>query len=148
MAERRADRPQKVCGILLEARKLPDGRFAVVVGIGVNVGFCPQEAPYPVARMADYVAGADPEVLFAHLFEVMANELAIWDSGRGVGKTVARWRSAACGINERITINLAREQVSGLFAGIDDGGMLKLETEEGTRTFAAGDVFFENNKNG
>ncbi|MET3601964.1 biotin--[acetyl-CoA-carboxylase] ligase [Martelella mangrovi] len=139
---------KKVCGILLEGRKLADGRFAVVVGIGVNVGFSPESAPYPVARLADYVAGADPAVLFAHLFEIMAEELSIWDSGKGVRKTVARWRAAACGINERITINLAREQVFGLFTGIDDAGMLKLETEEGTRTFAAGDVFFENNKTG
>ncbi len=139
---------KKVCGILLEARKLADGRFAVVIGIGVNVGFSPEGTPYPVARLADYVAGADPQVLFAHLFSIMAEELSIWDGGRGVGRTVSRWRAAACGINERITINLAREQVSGLFAGIDDAGMLKLETEEGARTFAAGDVFFENKKNG
>ena len=139
---------RKVCGILLEARRLANGRFAVVIGIGINVGFSPEDTPYPVARLADYVAGADSDVLFAHLFEIMADELSIWDGGRDLGRTVSRWRAAACGINERITINLAREQVSGLFAGIDDAGMLKLETEEGTRTFAAGDVFFDNDKNG
>ena len=135
---------RKVCGILLEAERLADGRLAVVIGIGVNVTIGPDDAPYPVARISDYVAGADPATLFAHLFETMAHELAIWDRGRGVAETVARWRSAACGINERITVNLAHEQVSGIFVGIDDAGMLKLETKDGLRTFAAGDVFFDN----
>lgn len=135
---------RKVCGILLEAERLGDGRMAVVIGIGVNVATAPDGTPYPVARVSDYVAGADPATLFAHLFETIAQEIAIWDRGRGLASTVARWRKAACGINERITVNLAHEQVSGIFVGIDDAGMLKLETKDGLRTFAAGDVFFDN----
>lgn len=135
---------RKVCGILLEAERLADGRFAVVIGIGVNVTTAPADAPYPVAKIADYVGGADPATLFAHLFAAMAEELAIWDRGRGLAQTVARWRRAACGLNERITVNLPREQVSGIFVGIDDAGMLKLKTKDGLRIFAAGDVFFDN----
>ncbi|AJY46464.1 biotin--[acetyl-CoA-carboxylase] ligase [Martelella endophytica] len=134
---------KKVCGILLEAEHLADGRFAVVIGIGVNVGFRPDDVPYEVARIADYVAGADPSVLFAHLFQTMADEIEIWREGAGLAETMRRWRRAACGLNERIIVNLAREQVSGRFAGIDDAGMLIVETEKGTRTFAAGDVFFD-----
>ncbi|WP_174800654.1 biotin--[acetyl-CoA-carboxylase] ligase [Martelella limonii] len=135
---------KKVCGILLEAERLADGRQAVVIGIGVNVAYGPDNAPYPVARISDYVAGADPETLFAHLFVTMAEELLVWDRGEGLARTVARWRAAACGINEPIRVNLAREQISGIFVGIDDAGMLKLKTENGLRTFAAGDVFFDN----
>ena len=135
---------RKVCGILLEAERLADGRLAVVIGIGVNVTTAPADAPYPVAKIAEYVAGADPATLFAYLFAAMAEELAIWDRGRGLAQTVARWRRAACGLNERITVNLPREQVSGIFVGIDDAGMLKLKTKDGLRIFAAGDVFFDN----
>lgn len=136
---------KKVCGILLEAEPLSDGRLAVVIGIGVNVAYAPDHAAYAVTRISDYVAGADPEILFAYLFETMADELAIWDRGNGIATTVDRWRQNACGIGERILVNLPREQVRGRFAGIDETGMLIVETEEdGTRIFAAGDVFFEN----
>lgn len=135
---------RKVSGILLEAERLADGRLVVVIGIGVNVSICPDSAPYPVARLSDYAAGADASMLFARLFETMSEELAIWDKGAGVSHTVERWRRAAHGIGERITVNLPNAQVRGRFSGIDDDGMLRLETDEGTRMFAAGDVFFDN----
>ncbi|WP_246739514.1 biotin--[acetyl-CoA-carboxylase] ligase [Martelella sp. HB161492] len=132
----------KIAGILLEAEQLPDGRNAIVIGIGVNVGFAPEVSAYPTARLRDYAPGADPEMLFAHLFAAMDVELTVWNGGKGIRETVESWRRHACGIGEPITVNLLHDRVSGRFAGIDDSGMLMLETQEGMRVFAAGDVFF------
>ncbi len=84
-----------------------------------------------------------PEELFAHLFASMAEVLDIWNEGRGIREISARWRDVACGIGEKITVNLPDRSISGQFVGIDDNGLLMLETGAGKMMqIAAGDVFF------
>lgn len=135
---------KKICGILVEAETLPDGRQAIVIGCGINVAVAPAAGLYPVACLADYGCAVAPAELFAHLFREMADILRLWDSANGLGEIMARWRKAAGGIGERITVNLPNESISGRFAGIDDSGLLKLQTDDGgVRLIAAGDVFFE-----
>ncbi|QRM56885.1 biotin--[acetyl-CoA-carboxylase] ligase [Sinorhizobium sp. BG8] len=134
---------RKVCGILVESETMRDGRQAVVIGCGINVAVAPDVGLYPVATLREFGASASPQELFAHLFREMADVLALWDSGRGIDEIMVRWRKVAGGIGERITVNLPDRSISGLFAGIDDTGLLKLEMDDGsTRLIAAGDVFF------
>ncbi|MGF0536415.1 biotin--[acetyl-CoA-carboxylase] ligase [Agrobacterium sp. ES01] len=134
---------KKVCGILLEGERLPDGRQALAIGIGVNIVVRPELAGYPVVSLGEVGASVSPQELFARLFETMAEALALWDQGRGVASVVARWREAACGVGEKITVNLPDRSISGYFSGIDDKGMLLLDREgESRMTIAAGDVFF------
>ena len=134
---------RKVCGILIEGEVLPDGRQALAVGIGVNVAVAPDAGLYPVATLRDFGVAASPDELFAHLFRSMAAILSAWDGGRGVASVMERWKTVAGGIGENITVNLPDRSISGRFAGIDDTGLLKLETDDGgARMIAAGDVFF------
>jgi BirA family transcriptional regulator, biotin operon repressor / biotin---[acetyl-CoA-carboxylase] ligase len=134
---------KKVCGILIEGERLADGRYAAVIGIGINVSVLPDNPMYPVTCLREQGSTASPEELFAHLFASMAEVLDIWDEGRGIGEITARWREAACGIGEKITVNLPDRSISGKFAGIDDNGLLMLDTGAGnTMQIAAGDVFF------
>ena len=134
---------RKVCGILIEGETLPDGRHGLVIGIGINVAVAPDAPLYPVATLRDFGASASPEDLFAHLFQSMAETLSLWDRGRGIAAVMERWKEVAGGIGENITVNLPDRSISGRFAGIDDTGLLKLETDDGgTRLIAAGDVFF------
>ena len=133
----------KISGILVEAEALPDGRHAVVIGCGVNVATAPDAGLYPIATLRQFGVSAAPEELFAHLFAEMAGALSLWNGGEGVAAIMARWRAVAGGIGEKITVNLPDRSISGRFAGIDDTGLLKLETEnDGERLIAAGDVFF------
>jgi len=134
---------RKVCGILVEGEPLPDGRHALVIGIGINVAIAPDAGLYPVATLRDFGASAAPEELFAWLFQSMAETLSLWNRGRGIAGIMERWKRVAGGIGENITVNLPDHSISGRFAGIDDTGLLKLETDDdGTRLIAAGDVFF------
>jgi BirA family biotin operon repressor/biotin-[acetyl-CoA-carboxylase] ligase len=134
---------KKTCGILIEGEKLADGRQAVVIGIGINVAVMPDQSLYPVTCLRKQGASASPHELFAHLFASMAEALDVWDKGRGIGGITARWRESACGIGEKITVNLTDRSISGRFAGIDDNGLLMLDTGEGRiMLIAAGDVFF------
>ncbi|UDF29926.1 UNVERIFIED_ORG: biotin--[acetyl-CoA-carboxylase] ligase [Roseateles sp. XES5] len=134
---------RKVCGILIEGETLPDGRHALVIGIGINVAVAPDAGLYPVATLRDFAVSASPDELFAHLFQSMAETLSLWHRGRGIAAIMERWKAVAGGVGENITVNLPDRSISGRFAGIDDTGLLKLETDDGgTRLIAAGDVFF------
>ena len=134
---------KKTCGILVEGERLADGRHAVVIGIGINVSVMPDNPIYPVTCLRDQGSAASPEELFAHLFASMAETLDIWDEGQGIAEVTARWRAVACGIGEKITVNLPDRSISGYFAGIDDNGLLMLDTGTGRMMpIAAGDVFF------
>jgi BirA family biotin operon repressor/biotin-[acetyl-CoA-carboxylase] ligase len=133
---------RKTSGILLEAERLPDGRMALVIGIGINIRARPDLALYPVTSLADQGVSISPEELFARLYVNMADALSVWDEGRGIGEIVRRWRGVACGIGEKITVNLPDRSISGIFSGIDDKGLLLLDSAAGTLSIAAGDVFF------
>ncbi|WP_411035344.1 biotin--[acetyl-CoA-carboxylase] ligase [Shinella sp. BYT-45] len=134
---------RKVCGILIEGETLPDGRHALVIGCGINVAAAPDAGLYPVATLRDFGVSASAEELFAHLFQSMAGTLSLWNRGRGIAAIMERWKQVAGGVGENITVNLPDRSISGRFAGIDDTGLLKLETDDGgTRLIAAGDVFF------
>lgn len=39
---------KKTCGILVEGEGLPDGRYALIVGIGINISVMPDNPLYPV----------------------------------------------------------------------------------------------------
>ncbi len=134
---------QKASGILLEGEKLADGRYALVIGIGVNIAFKPEGTPYPATCLADHGVHVSPEELFAYLFESMATMLGLWNGGAGIAAVVSRWSANACGIGERITVNLPDRSLGGIFRGIGPDGVLMLDTGAGGLiSIAAGDVFF------
>lgn len=134
---------RKTCGILLEGEPLSDGRRALVIGIGINIRHMPDSAPYGVTRLVDHGASISPDELFAYLYQSMALALELWDEGRGTAEIVRRWREVACGVGERITVNLPDRSLEGRFAGIDDSGLLLLDMGGGqVLPIAAGDVFF------
>ena len=134
---------KKTCGILLEGEALADGRYALVIGIGINIAVMPDNSMYPVTCLRQQGSMVSPDELFAHLYAAMAEALDVWNSGKGIREITARWREAACGIGEKITVNLPDKSILGHFVGIDDNGLLLLETADGrTMPIAAGDVFF------
>jgi len=135
---------QKLAGILVEGEKLQSGRFAVVVGIGVNCVSHPESGTTHAA--GDFLslgAPVEAEALFMALARRMANELMVWDRGRGFSQTRAAWLSRAGGIGETIRVNLADRALDGRFDSLDAEGRLVLRRADGGReTVSAGDLFF------
>ncbi len=134
---------QKTCGILIEGA-LSDGRYALVIGIGINVAVKPENPLYPVTCLHEHgstsiAGGAVCASLCVH--------------GRGAGGLEWRKRysgddravgaKVACGIGEKITVNLPDRSIS---RRISPGSMimacLMLDTGGGkVCAIAAGDVF-------
>ena len=71
----------KLAGILLESAILDGGRFAVAVGIGVNVVAYPEDLPYPATSLRALGATCDAETLFLALSDAWSENARLWDEG-------------------------------------------------------------------
>lgn len=134
----------KVAGILLEGSMLPEGRFACVIGCGVNCVQHPRDTSYPATDFAALGIALSPDDLLFSFSSAMAQSLDRWRGPDGFDITRHAWLEDAAGLNQPITVcSPAAPQsdfVSGIFRRIDDSGCMVLETPEGRRTVSAGDV--------
>jgi BirA family transcriptional regulator, biotin operon repressor / biotin---[acetyl-CoA-carboxylase] ligase len=134
---------KKICGILLESAVLEDGRFAVAIGIGINIAHHPDPALYQATDLNQLGIKTSPEDLFPQLASTMAATLDVWNRGRGFPQIRAEWLRLAKGQGEMITANLPNGPIQGRFGDIDGEGRLVLTLQNGqTRSISAGDVFF------
>lgn len=134
---------QKLCGMLLEAESIGDGRLAVVAGIGTNVVAAPEGTPTPAVSLAALGVQVGAEEMFAALSDAWVELRGIWDGGRGFAEIRTRWLACAAGLGERVAINTGNQTVEGIFDTIDDAGCLIVRSTDGKRTpIAAGEVYF------
>lgn len=132
----------KLAGILLEAESLGPGRFAVVVGIGVNVVSAPEGLPYSAVALRALGIAVDAPDLFLALSDAWAGVERVWDAGRGFAAIRRLWLDRAAGIGETVAVRIGGRVVSGIFETIDDTGRLVIRSEGECRTIAAGEVHF------
>jgi BirA family transcriptional regulator, biotin operon repressor / biotin---[acetyl-CoA-carboxylase] ligase len=136
-------RGAKLSGILLEAESLPQGRMAVVTGIGVNIVGAPQDVPYAAASLKDAGFALSAQQLFVRLSDCWAQAVLLWDQGRGMPHLRTKWLSYAAGVGGPVSIQVGGRTVTGTFETIDDGGHLIVATADGRRMpIASGEVFF------
>ncbi len=130
---------RKVAGILIEGASEPV--FAVAVGTGVNCVSHPDGTMHPATDLAAAGAVVTPDRMFAALAEAMERRLTQWRSGQGFASIRADWLKRAAGLGEPIRVRLPGSELSGVFKGLDETGLLLLEDEIGITPIAAGDVF-------
>jgi len=133
----------KLAGILLEAQKLPSGKMAIVIGLGVNVVAAPVGLPYPATSVAELGSDVSAETILATLGECWVDCFEAWDNGRGVAEILALWRRSAVGIGSEVAVSRAGDVVRGIFETIDDEGRLIVRANDNQRiAITAGDVHF------
>ena len=133
----------KLAGILLESSLLGDGRFAVAVGIGVNVVAHPQDLPYPATSLAALGSSCDAETLFLALSDAWSANTRLWDGGNGLAAVRRRWLGRAAGLGGAVAVRIDGNVVRGTFETIDEDCRFVIRDESGARrTIAAGDVHF------
>ncbi len=135
---------RKAAGILVDGEKLPDKRFAVVIGIGVNCRSHPDsDTVYPATDLFSAGVVVESTALFEQLAVNFDAELGRWDRGKGFAAIRAAWLDRAIGVGEAITVNLPDRAVAGRFDALDGDGRLVLALPDGARqTISAGDLFF------
>ena len=133
---------RKIAGILLESA----GGGSVdwlAVGIGVNLVHHPDATEFPAISLSGLGFRAPPPAtMLAHLAGHWAKWYETW-MVRGFDDIRDAWLARAAGLGRRIRARLQREEIWGVFEGIDDSGALILRESAGrVRVIAAGDVFF------
>lgn len=128
----------KLCGILLERIE-----NTIVVGIGLNLVWHPQDLDRPVTDLK--TLGALPPHPQA-VVEILGNAFAIWlERWRlgGMSAIAHSWQKLAHTVGTAIAVNLPTgDQEHGLYAGLSDDGALQLRLADGTiRAIHAADVF-------
>lgn len=133
----------KLAGILLESTFLPNGRFAIAIGIGVNVVAHPTDLPYSATSLRALGVDVSAEDLFTALSAAWANTVAQWDEGRGLSVIRDRWLTRAAGLGGDVAVRLDGEVLRGKFETIDEDCRFVIRMTDGRLTqIAAGDVHF------
>jgi BirA family biotin operon repressor/biotin-[acetyl-CoA-carboxylase] ligase len=130
----------KVAGILVEGEVLGDGRFAAVIGIGVNCLEHPEDAGYPATSLATAGVQATAAELLTALSRTMLARVEQWERGRGFAAIRSDWLAHAGALGQPILVRTPTE-LHGFFAGVDESGRLLLRDASGSmQVLAAGEI--------
>ena len=133
----------KLAGILLESAQLDGGRYALAIGIGVNVVVHPAGLPYPATSLAALGAKVDAETLFLALSDAWTANARDWDEGRGLARTRRNWLARAAGLGSDVAVRVDGNVVRGVFETIDEDCRFVIRAQGGEMIrIAAGDVHF------
>lgn len=133
----------KLSGILLESAMLDADRFALAVGIGVNVVACPVDTPYPATSLAALGSACDAERLFLALSDAWVDNERLWAGGTGLAAVRERWLERAAGLGSEAAMRIDGEVVRGVFETIDEECRFVIRKAGGECiAVAAGDVHF------
>ena len=133
----------KMAGILLESSMLDDERFAVAIGIGVNVVAHPQDVPYPATSLRALGSGCDAETLFLALSDAWSDNARQWSEGAGLAAIRRRWLGRAAGLGGEVAVRVDGDVVRGTFETIDEDCRFVIRDQWGRAlTIAAGDMHF------
>lgn len=121
----------KLGGIL--AQVVPDGSGAIVVGLGLNVGWAPEGATSLAGRSA--ATPAPRELLL-----VLLDELERC-TGISAAELDAEYRASLVTLGRRVKVSLPDgAEIVGRAVDVDIDGRLAVETDNGTLVFDTGDI--------
>lgn len=129
----------KISGILLESSLKDNQLEGIVLGIGVNIFKAPELAVglNDVAEIPVYV-----NMVRDNILDKLSYYYEFWQK-KGFAPIRTAWLKQAHGLDQPITARLPSESFKGIFKGIDDGGSLILELEDGTeKIIHAAEVHF------
>lgn len=146
---------KKISGVLLETTEGPEGKAALLAGVGVNCRSCPFETLYPATCLKDEgakVLDITPQgvlTLFLQKFEPLYQN---WQA-LGLANIRPAWLSRAKSHGQAISIRVSDYldgggRLHGLFMDIEEEtGALVLKQDDGSlHRITQGDVFFPDMK--
>lgn len=135
----------KAAGILLESGSLAGGGVWVSLAFGVNLADAPRGIDQPTTCLrAVLPPDAETPSALAFLARVRRG-LEGWGARlemEGFGPLREAWLSRAYGIGREARVMQGEAALEGRIAGLSPRGELELDTADGRRLIAAGDVFF------
>src|SRR5580704_18159241 len=124
----------KVAGILVES---VDG--AQLIGIGVNVLEAPRNAPYKTSTLVGAGGIATVDGARDILLDSLAKHLDAWTE-HGFEPIRTAWLGRAHPIGTPLRASIGGRTEEGVFAGLDEGGAMLLDTPDGRKRIVAAEV--------
>jgi len=138
---------RKLGGILIEVRGDILGPCMVIVGLGLNCQM-PSKSGNLISQswvdLEQILGSARPNrnVLVAQLLNEIFPIISNFDE-IGLEPYLSEWRSKDCMVGRQASLTLGNQQIRGRIEGIDDLGMIILQTDsQGRQSFASGEVSF------
>jgi len=141
---------KKLGGILIEVSGEAEGPCTAVIGLGLNL-FLPETADIDQAwtdlSKMNPADGNEQKTLYrnelaATLLNHMLPVIAEFES-TGLKAYLDEWRSYDCLKDKAATLFIARQQIDGIVAGIDNSGQLLIKRPDGViQAFASGEISF------
>ena len=128
---------KKICGILIE--QADNGN--VIIGVGVNLKSHPdnRDIIYPTTDLASLGFSISCKDFLQNYLSKFDNNMNICQQDFALIRQ--KWLEHALYINSLIKVSLKDIVEEGIFKGIDEQGLLLLETNSSIKKIAAGDVF-------
>jgi BirA family biotin operon repressor/biotin-[acetyl-CoA-carboxylase] ligase len=131
---------RKLSGILLERIDGP----AVVVGIGLNVTLRESEKPHPAATSLalEQAATTDRATVMAAVLRELASRYQAWVNADGSPDVVLpEYRALSATLGQKVRVELPDGTfIEGTARDLADDGRLIVDSPDGPRPLAAGDV--------
>ncbi|MFI3186629.1 MAG: bifunctional biotin--[acetyl-CoA-carboxylase] ligase/biotin operon repressor BirA [Methylococcaceae bacterium] len=138
---------KKLGGILVEVSGETDGPCSAVIGLGLNL-FVPKNQAHSINQAwTDLSKITGQSRLFRNKLAgtLLSYLLPIIDEYEGVGikAHLDEWRDYDCLNGKSATLFIGQQRFDGHVRGVDDNGMLLIESQDGSmQTFASGEVSF------
>jgi BirA family biotin operon repressor/biotin-[acetyl-CoA-carboxylase] ligase len=135
---------KKVGGILIENSTQGNILKNSIVGIGINVRWCPPDkTAWPAAALADFADMSDPQKLLPRLYELLDQKYAMLKDGHyDVLKSAYLHRLYAFGEEREFKDLVNQEYFLGTITGVDEFGRLLVEQERGIKEYALKEIAF------
>lgn len=137
----------KLAGILLETLAEGADRYALIIGIGVNLKSVPNAAALeptalpPKSLSQETGLNITPE----SFLDALAVSYASWENTLqtyGFAPIRQAWLSKAANIGKPITARLPKHQIEGIFKTVDETGALILQATDRQHVITAADISF------
>jgi len=141
-------RQKKLGGILVEVSGESNGPCSAVIGLGLNLYLPKGEAQSIEQDWVDIfqILGAEHRIsrnqLLITLIEQMVDVTASYTE-KSFAKYCDQWRQYDCMQAQQVNLFMGNQKIEGLVRGINDEGLLLLETSDGIiHSYASGEVSF------
>lgn len=133
----------KVSGLMLDSGALGGGDHWAAIGFGVNLADAPAGLDQPATSLRAHLppdALAPEPAAFLNMLRPRLEAWADCLARDGFALVRRAWLQRAHGLGERARVVLGQSELTGVIAGLSESGELELDTPEGRRLIAAGDI--------
>lgn len=139
---------KKLAGILGEVVGEWNAVQTLIVGLGLNANFPREKLSDSLSAITlQEILGYEVDLnrLTAGILKNMESELKLLEN-KAFEELRLKWSERAVGLGEEIIILRGEEVLQGVFKGISIDGALLLKTEDGEKSFSAGEIQLRSKK--